>query len=194
MEKAIELVKSSPRLDSHEIVKTIMFRWTRFNLDVRYANEWDLAADMDTGAQCIDLVRFVRSAIEMVGAPGTAEAMVVWAQPSSPLIGIESAWPHGGMSSGLIPPHPGQPNWQAALLDGDMRPNNFEAALKFTDAGVMRYYPGGVRSVLTTPDEVLRVFNCLAWIEALAGARYEIREVPASYRASSCVVGTQHNW
>jgi hypothetical protein len=194
MAKAVELVASSPTLDSHDIVKTIMFRWTNFNLDVRYANEWDLAGDMETGAQCIDLVRFVQSVIGMVGAPGTAEAVVVWAKPPAPDAAIERPWPHAGMSSSEVAPHPGEPSWSAALLDGDMRPNNYEAALKFTDGGVMRYYPGGVPEVMTTPDEVLGVFNCLAWIKPVGGNRYEIMEIPASYRAGACVVGERHRW
>ncbi len=194
MAKAVELVASSPTLDSHDIVKTIMFRWTNFNLDVRYANEWDLAGDMDTGAQCIDLVRFVQSVIGMVGAPGTAEAVVVWAKPTAPAVAIERPWPHAGMSSSEVAPHPGEPSWSAALLDGDMRPNNFEAALKFIDGGVMRYYPGGVQAVMTTPDEVLRVFNCLAWIKPVGGNRYQIMEVPASYQGGTCAVGARHRW
>jgi hypothetical protein len=193
MEKAVELVGSSPTLASHDIVKNMMFRWTRFNLDVRYTNEWDLAGDMETGAQCIDLVRFVQSVIGMVGAPGIAKAVVVWAQPAAPLTGIESPWPHGGMSSGLIPPYPGQPTWRAFLLDGDMRTNNYEAALVFTDSGTTRYYPGGVPSVLANPDQVLRVFNCLAWIHPVGG-QYEIMDVAASYRAGHCIVGSRHSW
>lgn len=163
-------------------------------MDVRYTNEWDLAADMETGAQCIDLVRFVQSVIGMVGAPGVAKAVVIWAQPAAPLIAIEDPWPSGGMSSGRIPPYTGQPTWIAILLDGDMRPNNYEAALVFSDSGTTSYYPGGVPSVMSHPDEVLRVFNCLAWIRPVDGGRYEIMDVPASYRAGACTVGTRHSW
>jgi hypothetical protein len=194
MEKAVELVGSSPTLVPHDIVKNIMFRWTSFNLDVRYTNEWDLAADMETGAQCIDLVRFVQSVIGMVGAPGVAKAVVIWAQPAAPRVAIEDPWPSGGMSSGRIPPYPGQPMWRAILLDGDMRPNNYEAALVFSDSGTTGYYPGGVPSVMSHPDEVLRVFNCLAWIQPVDGGRYEIMDVPASYRVGACTVGTRHSW
>jgi len=192
MALAVKLVSQVGSLDPHDIVKQIMLKWTTYNLDVRYPNAWELADDLATGAQCIDLVRFVQGIISTVGSPGTAEAVVIWAQPSAPTTAIESPWPHGGMSSGLIPAHPGEPSWKAVLLDGDFRPNNFEAALKFTH-GATKYYPGGVASVLTTPDQVLRVFTCLAWIKAVGGGDYEIKEVPTSYRAG-CAVGARHRW
>jgi hypothetical protein len=98
------------------------------------------------------------------------------------------------MSSAEVARFPGQPSWGAALLDGDMRPNNFEAALKFLDGGITRYYPGGVQSVLLTADQVLRVFNCLAWIAQVSGAEYEIKAVPASYRAGVCRVGDRNRY
>jgi Domain of unknown function (DUF4157) len=195
MAKAVELVASAPTLKPHDVVKTIMFTWTRFNLDVRYANEWDLAADMRTGAQCIDLVRFVQSVIGTVRLPGLAEAVIIWAQPSAPWTAIETPWGMaGGMSSGLIPPYPGQPTWHAMLLDGDFRPNNYEAALKFTADGFTKYYPGGVRSVLDHPDQVLRVFNCLAWFRVVGGGQYAITDVPGPYRPGECKVGARHHF
>lgn len=192
MAKAVELVASSPTLDPHTIVKTIMFNWTAFNLDVQYANPWNLADDMETGAQCIDLVRFVDAVIGTVGVPGTARAVVVWARPTSATVAEERPWPHGGMSSGEFPPYPGQPSWSAALLDGDLRPNNYEAALKFTDGGVTLYYPGGVPIVVATAGEVLRVFTCLAWIVGVGGGEYEVKNVPAVYRPPAPAVGSRH--
>lgn len=193
MALAVDLVSKTGTLVPHEIVRNIMFRWTRYNLDVTYHNAWQLADDLETGAQCIDLVRFVQGILSTVGSPGTAVAVVVWAQPTTPFTAIESPWPHSGMSSPTVPPHPHHPTWGAALLDGDCRPNNFEAALKFDHSGVVSYYPGGVRAVLSSSDEVLRVFNCLAWIKSVGGGMYEIMAVPASY-LGGCVVGAQHRW
>lgn len=195
MAKAVELVSSAPTLNPHDVVKSIMFKWTRFNLDVQYANEWDLAADMEKGAQCIDLVRFVQSVIGMVGLPGTAEAVIIWAKPGAPTTAVETPWGiSGGMSSRLFPGFPGQPSWQAALLDGDFRPNNFEAALKFTDGGTTKYYPGGVNTVFDNPDAVLTVFNCLAWFKVTGADSYEITNVPGDYRAGLCKVGESHSF
>ena len=194
MAKAVELVSSSPLLDPHTIVKTMMFKWTTFNLDVTYSNPWDLADDMATGAECIALVRFVDAVIAVAGVPGATTAVVVWAKPTSPLVAEERIWPHAGMSSAEVAGFPGEPTWQAALLDGTLRPNNFEAALKFTHGAVMRYYPGGVPIVVTTPNEVLRVFTCLAWIVGVGGGEYEVKNVPAVYRPPGPAVGARHRW
>lgn len=163
MAKAVELVSSAPTLKPHDVVKYISSKWTTFNLDVIYANEWEVAADIEKGAQCIDLVRFVQSVIGTVGLPGNAEAVVIWAQPTAPLVAIETPYgAPGGMVS--IPPPPSHPDWHPFLIDGDFRPNNYEAALKFTADGTTRYYPGGVKTVFDKPDDVLTVFECLAWI------------------------------
>ena len=195
MAKAVEMVASAPSLNPHDVVKEIMFTWTSFNLDVQYANEWDVASDLQKGAQCIDLVRFVQSIIGTVGLPGTAEAVIVWAKPATAMTAIETPWgAAGGMSSGLFPGYPGQPSWEAALLDGDFRPNNYEAALKFTDGGSTKYYPGGVAIVVASPDEVLRVFNCLSWYRATGGDSYEITNVPGPYQAGECNVGDSHSF
>ncbi|MGE0575586.1 MAG: DUF4157 domain-containing protein [Reyranella sp.] len=197
MAKAVEMVASAPSLNPHDVVKQIMFTWTKFNLDVQYANEWDIAADLQKGAQCIDLVRFVQSVISTVGLPGTAEAVVVWAKPATAMTAIETPWGapgSSGMSSRLFPGFPGQPSWRAALLDGDFRPNNYEAALKFTDGGTTKYYPGGVPSVLDSPDEVLRVFNCLSWFRVTGGDSYEITNVPGPYQPGECNVGDSHSF
>lgn len=195
MAKSVELVSSAPTLKPHDVVQTIMFKWTRFNLDVRYTNEWDLAADMGTGAQCIDLVRFVQSVIGMVGLPGQADAVIIWATPQAPNVAIETPFGQpGGMSSRLYPSYPGQPGWQAALLDGDFRPNNFEAALKFTADGQTKYYPGGVQTVFEHADDVLTVFNCLAWFSVAGKDSYRITNVPGPYRAGQCKVGETHTF
>jgi Domain of unknown function (DUF4157) len=195
MAKSVELVSSSPTLKPHDVVKAIMFKWTRFNLDVQYANEWDLAADMQKGAQCIDLVRFVQSVIGTVGLPGEAMAVIIWAQPTAPNVAIETPYGlEGGMSSSFIPRYPGQPAWQTALLDGDFRPNNFEAALRFTADGETKYYPGGVQDVIEKADDVLKVFNCLAWFRVTGRDSYEITNVPGPYRAGLCNVGDAHSF
>jgi hypothetical protein len=195
MAKAVELVSSAPTLDPHAVVRSIMSNWTNFNLDVRYTNEWDLAADIQKGAQCIDLVRFVQSVIGTVGLPGTAQAVIIWARPTASTTAVETPWGSpGGMSSGLYPGYPGQPSWRAALLDGNFRPNNFEAALKFSDGGTTKYYPGGVDTVFDDPDSVLTVFNCLAWFRVTGGDSYEITNIPGPYRPGTCAVGAAHTF
>jgi Domain of unknown function (DUF4157) len=198
MAKAVEMVSVAPTLDPHDVVKDVMSTWTEFNLDVKYPdNEWDLAADMETGAQCIDIVRFVQSVIGTVGLPGLAEAVIIWAQPTAPTTAVETPWgDRGGMDPrlGLFPGFPGQPSWTAWLLDGNFRPNNYEAALKLTHGGKTKYYPGGVSAVFDNPDDVLTVFNCLAWIRVTGRDRYEIANVPGDYQAGLCKVGESHSF
>ena len=52
-----------------------------------------------------------------------------------------------------------------------------------------------MRAVLSTPDEVLRVFRCLAWVEPTGGLNCRIVEVPnnanypENYGGNTCAVG-----
>jgi hypothetical protein len=124
----------------------------------------------------------------MVGCPGDADAVVVWAKPDSPLDPIESPWGQGSMAS--LSPRISNGVWQTAtLLDGDFHSNNFEAALKFNHGGALAYYPGGVHAILRTPEQVLHVFNCLAWTQHAGGYNCKIAEVAANYRPGACAPG-----
>lgn len=196
MAKAVEMVSVAPTLDPHDVAKDVMSTWAEFNLDVKYPdNEWDLAADMETGAQCIDIVRFVQSVLGTVGLSAIGEAVIIWARPTAPTTGVETPWGSpGGMSSGLFPGFPGQPTWRATLIDGDFRPNRYEAALKLTHGGKTKYYPGGVNAVFDSPDDVLTVFNCLSWFRVTGPDRYEITNVPGDYQAGLCKVGDSHSF
>jgi hypothetical protein len=159
-----------------------MANWNQYDLKVPVRpNIWTFADEIDIGGQCIDIVRFVQALIDMVGCPGDAQAVVVWAKPDSPFDAIESLWGEGAMSS--IPGrHSPTGGWlTATLLDGDYHSNNFEAALKFKHGGKLAYYPGGVDAILRTPDQVLRVFRCLAWTQYAGGLNCRIVEVPANY-------------
>lgn len=192
MAQAVKMVALAPTLKPHDVVKDIMFTWPEFNLDVRYTNEWDLAGDLETGAQCIDIVRFVQSVIGMVGLDGIAEAVVIWAHPSAPTTALEAPWGSGGMY--LVGGRADHPAWRIALLDGNFRPNNFEAALKLTADGKTIYYPGGVQATFDNADDVLGVFNCLAWFEGAGGKNFRITEVPGPYQPGMCVVGAVHSF
>jgi hypothetical protein len=171
MAKAVELTASIHTLDPHELVHGIMLNFGAYNLDVQYNNAWNMADNIKLGAQCIDIVRFVMGLIETVGCPGTAEAKLVWAQPTAPAQAVESDYV-GGHSLHDYPPHPAHPTWGAALIDANACPNNFEAALKFTH-GDTRYYPGGVslidrfgrKVIFRDAQQVLEIFQYLAWIE-----------------------------
>ena len=188
MDKAVELTESIRTLDPHELVHGIMLNFGAYNLDVQYKNAWEMADNIALGAQCIDIVRFVLGLIETVGCPGTAEAKLVWARPTDPATAVEDNY-LGGHSLHDYPPHPAHPTWGAALIDANACPNNFEAALKFTH-GDVRYYPGGVslvdrsgrKIIFTDAQQVLEIFQYLAWIEDTGIAKkWTAREFLISY-------------
>lgn len=176
-------------LDPHPLVSGIMRRWGAYNLKVQLANAWELADNLDRGAQCIDIVRFVQGLLQTVGAPGIATAVVVWARPGSPLVPEENLWPHGGLHT--IGPHPAHPTWFTGLMDANGCPNAFEAALRFDHGGLRRYYPGGVSmdDVYTTSRDVLGVFQCFAWLTQIAQDLFNVEAIAATYPNGSCSLG-----
>jgi hypothetical protein len=178
MAKAVELAGRVGTLVPHDLVRGLMDNFGRYNLHVQLENPWTLADDLERGAQCIDIVRFVQGILNMVGCPGLAEAKLIWAQPATPSIAEET--PTGGM--GTVPSPSSHPTWQACLIDGDACPNNFEAVLKFTESGSTRYYPGGVKARFVLKEQVLGVFEFLAWIDHYDGTNYLIQQVVRSYR------------
>jgi hypothetical protein len=167
MRHAVETAGSANSLDPHTIVRHVMSKWTRFNLNVRYLNPWKLGdgeRDEDgdlIGADCQTIVRYAAAVIKTVGCPGKAEVVVIWAKPSTPEHPEENALYGPDLNK---PPiiHPSQP-WVAALVDGNGRGNAFEACLKFTDeAGERFYYAGGVGRKDTDKD-VLHIFTGIGW-------------------------------
>jgi hypothetical protein len=187
MAKAVELTGSIHTLEPHELVHGIMLNFGAYNLDVQYDNAWKMADNIKLGAQCIDIVRFVMGLIEMVGCPGVAEAKLIWARPTDPAQAMESDY-LGGDSLHNYPPHPLHPTWRAALIDANACPNNFEAALKFTYSDT-RYYPGGVplidqlgrKVIFSSAQQVLEIFQYLAWIEGMSRKTWVAQEFLISY-------------
>ena len=195
MAKAVELIGGLHTLVPHEVVRGLMRNWTIYNLGKIYGDDfWELADNIATGAQCIDLVRFVMGLIETVGCPGTATALIIWAFPHAPTTPIETVFGTGG-GMGSIGRRSDHGDWFVTLLDGDFHSNNFEAALKFDHGGVLAYYPGGVdltHAVFSNALQVLQVFNCMAWVKQTGGLNCRIMEVPANYRPGACTVGSEH--
>jgi hypothetical protein len=189
MALAANLAGAIGTLDPHLLVRGIMQRWGAYNLKVQLTNAWTLADNLDRGAQCIDIVRFVGGLLEMVGCPGTATAVVVWAKPSTPMTEEEKIWPHGGLHT--IGHHPAHSDWFVALMDANGCPNAYEAALKFEHNGTLRYYPGGVPmdKEYKTPLDVLHVFQCLAWLTQVGSDSFEIQSILATYPHGSCTTG-----
>lgn len=180
-----EVARRIGSVDPHPLVRGVMERWGAYNLDVVLGNnpgdEWKLADNLDVGAQCIDIVRFVNSLLRTVGVPGTSTAIVVWAKPTSPDTPEPSIWPHGGL--GRWPHEPAHPDWFAALMDANDCPNNYEAALQFDHNGTLRFYPGGVPmdKEYKTPLDVLHVFQALVWLTPVARKTFRIQQVLRTY-------------
>lgn len=184
MDKATEVTTESRSLDPHAIVRHIMANWNEYNLRTKLSpTGWEWVDNFRNGAQCIDIVRFVQGVFNLIGAPGQVDAVVVFATPDDPTRAKEELWE----TSEALKKFPG-----VALLDGDWKANNFEAALKLNHDGRLAYYPGGVDNVLTTPQEVLNVFRCLARIRPdPACPLCRIEHVYANYRFGPCPPGAQ---
>src|SRR6267154_1162732 len=197
MDKAVQVTQNMP-LEPHQIVRGIMANWNRYNLQVPLSpTGWEWIDNFENGAQCIDIARFVHGVINMIGSPGTAETVVVYAEPASPQRPVEQLWETAGCSDSL--PAGG---WSAsrgacalhkypaiALLDGDWKSNAFEAALKFEHGGKLAYYPGGVKRVASSALEVLHAFRCLARVSAMNSTQCRIEQVYADYPAGPCPPG-----
>jgi hypothetical protein len=200
IDKATEVAARSPSVDPHEIAKSIMSNWNRYNLRTPLSQTgWEWIDEFEKGAQCIDIARFVHGVFNMIGAPGTAETVVISAKPDAPENPVEELWtnagcreeePAGGFGStvGKCALHE-YPNF--ALLDGDWKANAFEAALKLEHGGRLVYYPGGVTTIrpVTSKLEVLHVFRCLAKITNLGCPVCRIDEVKANYPPGPCPPG-----
>jgi hypothetical protein len=176
MRHAVDGAGGANSLDPHKIVKHVISKWKRFNLKVAFNNAWELGDDVVdssgklVGADCQTIVRHTQNVILMVGCPGTAEAIVVWAKVPAPATGVENAYPSPNVYdpkqwyNSFNKPDPARAAWCAALVDGNMDLNKFEACLKFTYGGTTKYYAGGV-SDFDTANQVIRVFRSLSWME-----------------------------
>jgi Domain of unknown function (DUF4157) len=192
MALAVSLAGAIDELVPHPLVKGIMARWGAYNLDIKYPdNAWKLADNLDLGAQCIDIVRFVNGILETIGCPGTASAVVIAAMPDTPMVPFEDLW--GTSNPGLwkVGPHPAHPTWFIGLMDANGCPNAYEAALKFDHSSTLRYYPGGVSMdrEYKNPTDVLYIFQCLAWLTSIANKEAEIQSILATYPDGVCTLG-----
>lgn len=187
MRQAVGAVGGAATLDPHAIVAHIMSRWGSFNLEAPFSNAWELA-DSSVGGDCQTIVRYTQNVIKMVGCPGTAEAIVVWAKVPTPATGQENAYPRPNVAdpaqwhNAFRNADPAKARWMAALVDGGGGLNRYEACLRFTDGGVTKYYPGGVRAVMDNANQVIKVFSRLSWIDTNASPFAE-RDVIHRYRS-----------
>jgi|HubBroStandDraft_4_1064222.scaffolds.fasta_scaffold00692_5 hypothetical protein len=150
---------------------------------------WNIADFISNSAECQAIVRFFRAVIKQVGCPGTAQIMLVYADPTvnngnTVLEDDFETTANGGLHHVPNQTFNGQ-NCFAALLDADpgtspgkmfdsnrtgrlpgIGCNAFEACMKFTDpGGTTKYYPGGTSGgVMNSKEQVINVFQALAWM------------------------------
>jgi hypothetical protein len=181
--------------NAHDIARGLLMHWNRYDLNVPMrSNIWTFADQITVGGQCIDIVRFILALFGMVGCPGEAEPVVIWANPDSPTNAIEQIYegPVGLHSVGAHPTHHSLgDDWFIGLLDGQWHSNAYEAAMKLKYGGKTLYYAGGA-GIYETKQQVLEIFRCLAWMKRTTGLHCRIMEVPASYHPSEpCSVGAE---
>ncbi len=200
MRQAVKATGGAGSVNPHGIVKHVMSKWSTFNLNQVYDNEWELADDRTyppgdpkagqlVGADCQTIVRYTESVIKMVGCPGKAEFIVVWAKVPTPAHGEENpaytpnvANPKQWYNS-FRPFDAAKAKWRATLLDSSGGHNKYEACLRFTYPEASsapadkKYYAGGV-GVKNNPDEVIRVFTSMNWKDDDTNA---LRDVIYSY-------------
>jgi len=181
MRHAVKATGAANSLNPHEIVKHVMSKWSTFNLQQVYNNEWELADDATDpmtgaliGADCQTIVRHTESVIRMVGCPGKAEFIVVWAKVPTPAHGEENPAYSPNVSdpkqwyNAFRPFDAAKAKWRATLVDGDGNQNRYEACLRFTypegssAASDKKYYAGGVGR-RDDADSVIRVFQSMSW-------------------------------
>ncbi len=192
MRQAVKAIAGAGSRDPHAIAKHVIGKWSRFNLDVAYWNAWELGddkVDPETGqligADCQTIVRYTENVIGMAGVPGQAEFVVVWAKVKRPEKALANPVHAGHMGNPRqlhndhFSSRSERRGWVAYLIDGNNRPNNYEAALRFTHGGEKLYYPGGVRAVMSHADQVLRVFGSMSWVDTLDG--FEVKDAIVRY-------------
>lgn len=174
LRQAISAAQGAESRDPQAIVEHVMSKWGTFNLEKNFANAWRLSDDplrpdgTFAGADCQTIVRYAENIIRMLGAPGTAELIVVWARVPTPGKAEENAsyTPNVTHPKQMYnvhrKPNPKRAKWCAVLVDGDGGLNRYEACLRFTHNGKTIYHAGGVGK-FDSADEVLRVFATMSW-------------------------------
>ncbi|MBL8178403.1 MAG: hypothetical protein JNK48_27260 [Bryobacterales bacterium] len=209
--KAVELVGYAGSLRPHTIVEYLMemfsfytlqrdpliptvFRHPSFFNDIGGA--WAMADYSDLSGECQAIVRFVRGVLHQVGCPGTAQPVVVWADPdirNGRRVLVKEGTPitlhnHRKTVNGVT--------WYVSLADrdpvsvgtvfkyDDIGMNTYEACLRFTHGGVTKYYGGGA-DTFDSPEEVITAFFALVWysIEYVGNVmHFKIQEIVRRYR------------
>jgi hypothetical protein len=157
---------------------------------------WNVADFIANSAECQAIVRFFRAVIKQVGCPGTAQIMLVYADPNvnngntvleddfessgdKALHHVANRMINGQASfAALLDTNPGPS--AGKVFDGNNKgrlppagANAFEACMKFTDpGGTTEYFAGGTGGAkFTNKDDVINVFQALVWLSNPTGGQ-----------------------
>jgi hypothetical protein len=214
--ESVKLLQPLALTDSHRIVQKLMKRLEFYVLSTNPAvpskyrhptyyntegGAWPMMDYLSYYGECQAIVRFVGDVIKQVGAPGSIEQVYVYAAPASPKIAKEDA--AGGLGNypgyALVdkPVERDRTYPPSHTLEGGVSSvgfNNYEACLKFTDRGLLKYYGGGTGgAAFDTKQEVLKVFSALVKFE---GAWYPNAADPRrvmGYKVTK-ILATQIDW
>lgn len=164
-------------LNPHEIVEHVLQGQGAFDLDAGQENAWWVP---DRGGDCHSIVRFTENVSTLLAVPGVFERKNIYAIETAPTAAIEVPGSHRGLNDD-IRYHPAHPNWELALKDTNGGANAFEAVAKLTACGETRYYAGGTDLVFLNKDDVLTVFERLAWGEGILGVWIWREDVDPAY-------------
>jgi hypothetical protein len=174
---------------------------TYFN---REGGAWAMSEYAEEGGECQAIVRLMRAIFWQLGIPGETESIAVWADPNveGGERAISANWEANhaaGLNTAQIVN--GQ-RWVASLVDGPVEEgksypashtrlpgdaispglNRYEACMKFTHAGVTRYYCGGA-GILETVEQILHVFWGLIWVSRSPGGGFRVERIVKRYQA-----------
>ncbi len=163
MSTAVRLAKGFGN-DPHAIVRGQMERFKGYTFCPTcgfIGNVWPIADTMK--GECQAIVRFVQAIDDMLGIPGVAEGVTIYAAPDAPDTPVHGALTEqGGPGMSNFPPDPAT-GLRAVLFDKSDTANNYEAALKFTH-GNTKYYPGGLGGLAVDAElQVLHTFAKMSW-------------------------------
>lgn len=172
---------------------------TYFN---REGGAWPMSEYVKESGECQAIVRLLRAIVWQLGIPGQAETIVVWADPNveNGVRALSADW-EKNRASGLstVKMVDGQ-RWVASLVDspveeGQSYPashtrlpgdtvspglNRYEACMKFTHAGVTKYYCGGA-GVLASVETILHVFWGLIWVTRSPEGGFRVEKIVQRY-------------
>ncbi len=186
---AIQAVGALDTIDPHKITEKLLKGMGEFELGNLFANAWRFA-EKRASVDCRTIVQYITNVIKIIGCPGKAEVVLVfprlknktWPGRKRVVDGTPVYWlstepgpldfeavaeapPDMGNFAGLDRPALVHPDGEgkAILFDFGGGQNAFEGCLRFTRAGLTRYYAGGVGAFENKEQVLGQSFQSFSW-------------------------------